>query len=237
MGDSSAAAGGLLIARVERSPREPDDGANRGDYPDSPVYGVLRSGDGGTPPAGAAPQLPRGRDDLPGRRSARVHLLCRQRRDQSDPDIRRTAHQRGQVLCRPSAGDPDDLRRRAALSVGYRADADHGAGGSARGSRRGPAAASGCGVEDGGDLRHTDSRSEEHTSELQSRVDIVCRLLLEKNKSIQMGSVSETGRQLSNIHIPSAAPTALSPSSTRRQMTTLVLCPQSATGAQDTPLP
>src|SRR6266536_6391476 len=27
------------------------------------------------------------------------------------------------------------------------------------------------------------SRSEEHTSELQSRVDLVCRLLLEKNKN------------------------------------------------------
>src|SRR6266536_6472198 len=30
--------------------------------------------------------------------------------------------------------------------------------------------------------RRTASRSEEHTSELQSRVDLVCRLLLEKKK-------------------------------------------------------
>src|SRR2546421_2243360 len=30
--------------------------------------------------------------------------------------------------------------------------------------------------------RHPNSRSEEHTSELQSRSDIVCRLLLEKKK-------------------------------------------------------
>src|SRR5438105_11349248 len=30
--------------------------------------------------------------------------------------------------------------------------------------------------------RHTAYRSEEHTSELQSRVDLVCRLLLEKKK-------------------------------------------------------
>src|SRR5438105_10733495 len=30
--------------------------------------------------------------------------------------------------------------------------------------------------------RHLDERSEEHTSELQSRVDLVCRLLLEKKK-------------------------------------------------------
>src|SRR5207249_10747405 len=31
-------------------------------------------------------------------------------------------------------------------------------------------------------LRHLDFRSEEHTSELQSRFDLVCRLLLEKKK-------------------------------------------------------
>src|SRR5207247_424084 len=31
--------------------------------------------------------------------------------------------------------------------------------------------------------RHLDVRSEEHTSELQSRVDLVCRLLLEKKKN------------------------------------------------------
>src|SRR5699024_3366897 len=30
-------------------------------------------------------------------------------------------------------------------------------------------------------IRYVDERSEEHTSELQSRFDIVCRLLLEKN--------------------------------------------------------
>src|SRR5438105_5709832 len=36
-------------------------------------------------------------------------------------------------------------------------------------------------------LRHRDvhRRSEEHTSELQSRVDLVCRLLLEKKKKKQ----------------------------------------------------
>src|SRR5438105_7817608 len=32
-------------------------------------------------------------------------------------------------------------------------------------------------------LRRTRGRSEEHTSELQSRVDLVCRLLLEKKKT------------------------------------------------------
>src|SRR2546422_2721881 len=33
-----------------------------------------------------------------------------------------------------------------------------------------------------GDLEVTQSRSEEHTSELQSRLHLVCRLLLEKKK-------------------------------------------------------
>src|SRR5699024_11956353 len=33
-------------------------------------------------------------------------------------------------------------------------------------------------------LRRTHHRSEEHTSELQSRFDIVCRLLLEKKKKL-----------------------------------------------------
>src|SRR5438105_12157348 len=37
-------------------------------------------------------------------------------------------------------------------------------------------------------------RSEEHTSELQSRVDLVCRLLLEKKKRIEI-----TNRILDNI--------------------------------------
>src|SRR6266536_3185818 len=36
-------------------------------------------------------------------------------------------------------------------------------------------------------------RSEEHTSELQSRVDIVCRLLLEKKKPIAMSSEPKAG--------------------------------------------
>src|SRR3712207_7248696 len=34
-----------------------------------------------------------------------------------------------------------------------------------------------------GEGRHADVRSEEHTSELQSRQYLVCRLLLEKNKN------------------------------------------------------
>src|SRR5436309_12574412 len=34
-------------------------------------------------------------------------------------------------------------------------------------------------------LRDRDTRSEEHTSELQSRENLVCRLLLEKKKKLQ----------------------------------------------------
>src|SRR5258705_9367099 len=42
-----------------------------------------------------------------------------------------------------------------------------------------------------GDLRETDVRSEEHTSELQSLRHLVCRLLLEKkNRSWRPGSVT-----------------------------------------------
>src|SRR6266849_5624465 len=37
------------------------------------------------------------------------------------------------------------------------------------------------------DLSTTHTRSEVHTSELQSRVDVVCRLLLEKKKEVEAG--------------------------------------------------
>src|SRR2546421_2756266 len=36
-----------------------------------------------------------------------------------------------------------------------------------------------------GQLSYANSRSEEHTSELQSRSDLVCRLLLEKKKDVR----------------------------------------------------
>src|SRR2546428_10221723 len=38
----------------------------------------------------------------------------------------------------------------------------------------------------GDEVKKTMQRSEEHTSELQSRSDLVCRLLLEKKKKIQI---------------------------------------------------
>src|SRR5438067_3746903 len=39
-----------------------------------------------------------------------------------------------------------------------------------------------------------DTRSEEHTSELQSRFDLVCRLLLEKKKNTKRNMILETTR-------------------------------------------
>src|SRR2546429_5226297 len=45
--------------------------------------------------------------------------------------------------------------------------------------------------------RYTSGRSEEHTSELQSRLHLVCRLLLEKKKHKQPSSVSATQNPLS----------------------------------------
>src|SRR5690349_23716438 len=46
------------------------------------------------------------------------------------------------------------------------------------------------------------SRSEEHTSELQSRRDLVCRLLLEKKKQMKnIYSVSDTSNRLPELVI------------------------------------
>src|SRR5207247_4094159 len=39
------------------------------------------------------------------------------------------------------------------------------------------------------------ARSEEHTSELQSRVDLVCRLLLEKKKSLYKKDTCDSSRK------------------------------------------
>src|SRR5204863_5869111 len=54
------------------------------------------------------------------------------------------------------------------------------------------------------------SRSEEHTSELQSRRDLVCRLLLEKKKKIktikQQKHYRETRARLDTRHIDAAKP-------------------------------
>src|SRR5260221_10610360 len=50
-----------------------------------------------------------------------------------------------------------------------------------------------------GDLHRPDARSEEHTSELQSHSDLVCRLLLEKKKYhmrlVPLNSYARKGRR------------------------------------------
>src|SRR2546430_6298694 len=54
-----------------------------------------------------------------------------------------------------------------------------------RGPEAGPARTGfklGLGIEQSGSAAHTSIRSEEHTSELQSQSNLVCRLLLEKKK-------------------------------------------------------
>src|SRR5690606_41485200 len=43
--------------------------------------------------------------------------------------------------------------------------------------------------------QHRDLRSEEHTSELQSRENLVCRLLLEKKKKKQTDKTTDRGRK------------------------------------------
>src|SRR5258707_13251645 len=50
------------------------------------------------------------------------------------------------------------------------------------GGQVGVAGVAGVGLQFGGGSRDVDDRSEEHTSELQSRQYLVCRLLLEKKK-------------------------------------------------------
>src|SRR3712207_8340002 len=66
---------------------------------------------------------------------------------------------------------------------GRRIDRPAGGGGGWAGGRAGDGAASGVGGGLWPALRRRDARSEEHTSELQSRQYLVCRLLLEKKKN------------------------------------------------------
>src|SRR5690349_23854174 len=46
-------------------------------------------------------------------------------------------------------------------------------------------------------------RSEEHTSELQSRRDLVCRLLLEKKNILKLANTASIDDRMSTIHGPS----------------------------------
>src|SRR2546430_3144748 len=61
-------------------------------------------------------------------------------------------------------------------------------------------------------ITHHDSRSEEHTSELQSQSNLVCRLLLEKKKKTQLqstgGARGARGRGLRG-YVAGVAPSAL----------------------------
>src|SRR5260370_24926602 len=54
------------------------------------------------------------------------------------------------------------------------------------------------------DLAHR-GRSEEHTSELQSHLNIVCRLLLEKKKTKRESAITETGSLRPRSHTSSAS--------------------------------
>src|SRR5206468_5116468 len=47
---------------------------------------------------------------------------------------------------------------------------------------------------------YVDVRSEEHTSELQSRSDLVCRLLLEKKKKKQQPYVYRISKRRKDLH-------------------------------------
>src|SRR6185503_21184277 len=55
--------------------------------------------------------------------------------------------------------------------------------------------ASGCRVVS---AANRSARSEEHTSDLQSRLQLVCRLLLEKKK---MAGVADCGHRRSGVHV------------------------------------
>src|SRR5438105_8493133 len=75
--------------------------------------------------------------------------------------------------------------RRASVRLSARKDSRDGAGGD-RSLRR-----SSIGVRRiGAALLASGLRSEEHTSELQSRVDLVCRLLLEKKKKKHINEIT-----------------------------------------------
>src|SRR5689334_24348845 len=49
------------------------------------------------------------------------------------------------------------------------------------------------------DVSFTRTRSEEHTSELQSQFHLVCRLLLEKKKASRLGAAQRLCRNLGSV--------------------------------------
>src|SRR2546426_9353307 len=68
-----------------------------------------------------------------------------------------------------------------------------------RGRKKSEQHASGC------EHRHAEARSEEHTSELQSPCNLVCRLLLEKKKQPR-----DRNLQCSNDRVPTVSSTSRS---------------------------
>src|SRR2546430_9595913 len=56
-------------------------------------------------------------------------------------------------------------------------------------------------------LEDMNVRSEEHTSELQSQSNLVCRLLLEKKKNHEAPSTLHTAMSLNGLHSPDYVPT------------------------------
>src|SRR6266478_3197036 len=70
--------------------------------------------------------------------------------------------------------------------------------------------------------RHADGRSEEHTSELQSQSNLVCRLLLEKKKSAHLNHIPPAPRAGSSPTFPPASyhspATPASPRATPRHL-------------------
>src|SRR5699024_11942864 len=87
-------------------------------------------------------------------------------------DNEANGHRQRYGCARPRAGRVFRSRGRWGSGAGERAAADDGDGGAR---------------DDGAPRR---ARSEEHTSELQSRFDIVCRLLLEKKKQRASGTAT-----------------------------------------------
>src|SRR5256885_6107147 len=99
----------------------------------------------------------------------------------------------GLQLCRGAVGDVEDEVALAAVAVGDEGAARDGALAHGDGAGVHPVAAQAVDVEpakiiiahaadDGGRMPQPGHRSEEHTSELQSPCNLVCRLLLEKKK-------------------------------------------------------
>src|SRR2546429_774176 len=77
----------------------------------------------------------------------------------------------------------------------------------------------------GGNRRGFLPRSEEHTSELQSRLHLVCRLLLEKKKKINVYTIPYPRRHERRPAVPAGHicdPSALAPTCIRQQPASLV---------------